>query len=207
MSFTYVELTCTSLFNQNFIFNYGALIKTDTQFSFGVTMGDSETVVAQTSAVMGYTSAGYSSTNYSSISSSVASDAGAFADATVTRDLVASAVVADVANTVADGSDVGGEAYSTDSNSAIQGAHATMLYGSEPSYGVVDTVENIAGSTNISAGSSQVACADSSVNGNDVIEARDIVLTGISENGNSSDNVHGTSFDHQLVDGFGMSLF
>ncbi|PSS14054.1 Pre-mRNA-processing factor like [Actinidia chinensis var. chinensis] len=168
-------------------------------------MGDSETVVAQTSAVMGYTSAGYSSTNYSSISSSVASDAGAFADATVMRDLVASAVVADVANTVADGSDVGGEAYSTDSNSAIQGAHATMLYGSEPSYGVVDTVENIAGSTNISAGSSQVACADSSVNGNDVIEARDIVLTCISENGNSSDNVHGTSFDHQLVDGFALS--
>ncbi|XP_057507970.1 pre-mRNA-processing factor 39-1-like isoform X2 [Actinidia eriantha] len=168
-------------------------------------MGDSETVVAQTSAVMGYASAGYSSTNCSSISSSVASDAGAFADATVPRDLVASAAVADVANTVADGSDVGGEAYSTDSNSAIQGAHATMLYGSEPSYGVVDAVENIAGSTNISAGSSQVACADSSVNGNDVIEARDIILTGISENGNSSDNVHRSSFDHQLVDGSALS--
>ncbi|XP_057472523.1 pre-mRNA-processing factor 39-1-like isoform X4 [Actinidia eriantha] len=158
-------------------------------------MGDSETVVAQTSAVMGYTSAGYSSTNYSSISSNVASDAGAFADATTTRDLVAAVAVADVANIVADGSDVGGEAYSTYSNSAIQGAPATMLYGSD---GVVDAMENIAASTKISAGSSQVTGADSSVNGNDVIEARDIVLTGISKNGNSSS-------DHQLVDGSALS--
>ncbi|PSR94890.1 Pre-mRNA-processing factor like [Actinidia chinensis var. chinensis] len=201
MSFTYVELTCTSLFNQNFIFNYGALIKTDTQFSFWVTMGDSETVVAQTSAVMGYTSAGYSSTNYSSISSNVASDAGAFADATTTRDLVAAVAVADVANTVADGSDVGGEAYSTYSNSAIQGAPATMLYGSDG----VDAMENIAASTKISMGSSQVTGADSSVNGNDVIEARDIVLTGISKNGNSSDKVHESSSDHQLVNGSALS--
>ncbi|PSR94889.1 Serine-rich adhesin for platelets like, partial [Actinidia chinensis var. chinensis] len=160
-------------------------------------MGDSETVVAQTSAVMGYTSAGYSSTNYSSISSNVASDAGAFADATTTRDLVAAVAVADVANTVADGSDVGGEAYSTYSNSAIQGAPATMLYGSDG----VDAMENIAASTKISTGSSQVTGADSSVNGNDVIEARDIVLTGISKNGNSSDKVHESSSDHQLVNG------
>ena len=68
-------------------------------------------------------------------------------------------------------------------------------------------MENITGSTNISAGSSQVVGADFSVNGNDVIEARDVVLTGISENGNSSDNVHGFSSDHQLVDGSGISLF
>ncbi|GFZ13493.1 tetratricopeptide repeat (TPR)-like superfamily protein [Actinidia rufa] len=165
-------------------------------------MGDNETVVAQTSAVMGYTSAGYSSTNYSSISSNVASDAGAFADATTTRDLVAAVAVADVANIVADGSDVGGEVYSTYSNSAIQGAPATMLYGSD---GVVDAMENIAASTKISAGSSQVTGGDSSVNGNDVIEARDIVLTGISKNGNSSDKVHGSSSGHQLVDGSAQS--
>ena len=114
--------------------------------------------------------------------------------------------MADVANAVADGSDVGGEAYSTNSNSAIQRAFATMLYGSEPFYGV-DDLENIMGSTNISAGSSQVVGADISVNGNDVIEASDVVSTGISEKGNSSDNVHGFSSDHQLVDGSGISLY
>ncbi|GFZ16986.1 hypothetical protein Acr_26g0002560 [Actinidia rufa] len=80
-------------------------------------MGDSETVVDHTSAVVGCTYAGYSSTNYSIICSIIASDAGAFADATTTRDLATSAAVADVANAVADGS--------------------------EPSYGVVDDVENI----------------------------------------------------------------
>ncbi|GFZ16982.1 DNA-directed DNA polymerase [Actinidia rufa] len=115
----------------------------------------------QTPAVVGCTYAGYSSTNYSIISSIVVSDAGAFADATTTRDLAICAAVADVANAVAD---------------------------------VIDDVENIT-ATNISTGSSRVVGADFSLNGNDVIEARDIVLTGISKNGNSSDNVHGFSSD------------
>ncbi|KAL6982566.1 hypothetical protein U1Q18_041016, partial [Sarracenia purpurea var. burkii] len=152
-----------------------------------VTMGDSETVVAQTSAVMGYTSAGYSSTDYANISSNVSLDDGAFADG-ASGALAASAAVADPANAVIDGSNAcGEESYNMDLNSAMQGAPATMHYDSEPTYGGADTDENLMGLTNISVGSSQVA-----------------LLTDISENGNPSVDVDGSS-NHKLADSSALS--
>ncbi|KAJ9697037.1 hypothetical protein PVL29_008997 [Vitis rotundifolia] len=68
-------------------------------------MGDSETVVAQTSGVVGYT---YSSTEYAGTGSNAVPDAGAFA-AVDTRALAGSAAPADAAYSLTDGSNLAAE--------------------------------------------------------------------------------------------------
>ncbi|KAI7983664.1 Pre-mRNA-processing factor 39 [Camellia lanceoleosa] len=175
-------------------------------------MGDSETVVAQTSAVMGYTSAGYSSTDYGNTNSDSVPDAGAVADvasgklaasaaATTAGELPATAAsVEDAANTIPNVSNLGDEAYSRDLNYSLQGAPTTH-YESKPSYEVADASENLSGPTNTSRDSCQVAGYDSTINGHDVSEARNIAAGGISENGNPSDDGHGSTSVLQPVDG------
>lgn len=176
-------------------------------------MGDSETVVAQTSTVMGYTTAGYSSTDYGNSSSNAASEAVAFADGaggissssdatTTTRGLDASADVADAAITIPDGSNAAGGAFSI-----MQEAPTTMdVDNSRSSYGLVATQENLAATADAVTDSSKVTGYDSSINGNEVSESANVVINGTSENGNPSDDVHGSGSEHQLLDGYGMSL-
>ncbi|KAF5960700.1 hypothetical protein HYC85_001909 [Camellia sinensis] len=175
-------------------------------------MGDSETVVAQTSAVTGYTSAGYSSTDYGNTNSDSVPDAGAVADVasgelaasaatTTAGELPATAAsVEDAANTIPNVSNLGDEAYSRDLNYSLQGAPTTH-YESKPSYEVADASENLSGPTNTSGDSCQVAGYDSTINGHDVSDARNIAAGGISENGNPSDDGHGSTSVLQPVDG------
>ncbi|XP_059626092.1 pre-mRNA-processing factor 39-1 [Cornus florida] len=180
-------------------------------------MGDSEAAVAQTSAVMEYTSAGYSSTDYGDASSNDVPDAGATIGemdapaAKTTGDMAVSVAMPD-ATTVPDATIVpdasnfgGGNAYHTDLNSAVQEAPTTMTYDSKISYGVADTSENPVSLENASVDSSQVVSHDSSINGNNVSEARNTSLIGVSENGITSDGVHGSASVHQLMDGSALS--
>ncbi|KAG5567378.1 hypothetical protein RHGRI_002807 [Rhododendron griersonianum] len=181
-------------------------------------MGDSETVVAQTSTVMGYTTADYSSTDYGNTSSNAASEAVAFADGaggkssssdatTTTGGLDAPAYVADAAIAIPDGSNAAGGAFSTDLNSVMQEAPTTMdVDNSRSSYGLAATQENLAATADAVTDSSKVTGYDSSINGNEVSESANVVINGTSENGNPSDDVHGSGSEHQLLDGYGMSL-
>ena len=155
-------------------------------------MGDSETVVAQTSGVVGYT---YSSTEYADTSSNAVPDTGAFA-AVDTRALAGSAP-ADAAYALVDGSNLGeGNTYATDPNTVMQEAPGSITY--EASADATDTSLNLA-----SAESSQAAGYDSSVNGNAVTEARNFPSV---ENGNASD-VGGAAAEAQLEEGSGMSVY
>ncbi|XAR58674.1 hypothetical protein NMG60_11014159 [Bertholletia excelsa] len=175
-------------------------------------MGDSETVVAQTSAVMGYTSAGYSSTDYGDTSSNATTDAASFADeatgvvaastsAGSTGDLGAPA-----ANAIHDGSNVISGPYSTDLNSAMQGASAAATnHDSKPSSGVADSSENLVGLMNMSVDASQVASYESSINGMNANEAKNALLIGVSENGNPADDSHPSAAEHRVVDGSALS--
>ncbi|KAA8543419.1 hypothetical protein F0562_021086 [Nyssa sinensis] len=179
-------------------------------------MGDSEAVVAQTSAVVGYASAGYSSADYSDASSNAAPDGGAFAigatkdvaapAVTSAGDLAASTVTTNAVNSVPDSSSLGGgNEYNKDVNSATQDAPTTLKYDTDTSYGAVDTSQNLTGLENASEHSFQAAGYDSSVNGNNVSEARNNMVVGISENGSTLDDVHGSSSVHQVVDDSALS--
>jgi len=179
-------------------------------------MGDRETVVAQSSTVMGYTTAGYSSTDYGNSSSNAASEA-AFADGasgksaasdatTTTGNLAASADVVDAAVTIPDGSNAAGGALSTDLNSVAQEAPTTMdVDNSRSSYGLAASQENLSASAETVADSSKVSGYDSSINGNEVSIAGNVVINGISENGNPLDDAHGSASEHQLVDRYALS--
>ncbi|XP_057480000.1 pre-mRNA-processing factor 39-1-like isoform X2 [Actinidia eriantha] len=175
-------------------------------------MGESQPVVGQTSAIMGHTSSGYSSSDFGNTSSDAAAAGGAFAHG-ASRELAASAVtttgdldpapapaVADAASTIPDVFNVGAGALSTDLNYVFQGP-ATSTNDSKPSDEVAYSSENLAVPANTLVDSSQVASYDSTINGNDVSEARNIAFAGISENGNPSDDVHGSASVHQPVDG------
>ncbi|KAL6968143.1 hypothetical protein U1Q18_033946 [Sarracenia purpurea var. burkii] len=162
-------------------------------------MGDTETVVAQTAAIGGHTSVGYSSTDFDSTGSDAAPDAGAFANGDSIELVTSSATTAtgDFAVSAAVGN-------APDVSSVLQGAPTMTHYESKPSYEVAVTVENIVGPADISVDPCHVASYDSSINGNDVSEARSIELAGINENGNPSDDAHESVSVHQRVDEFAM---
>ncbi|XP_034690667.1 pre-mRNA-processing factor 39 [Vitis riparia] len=150
-------------------------------------MGDSETVVAQTSGVVGYT---YSSTEYAGTGSNAVADAGAFA-AVDTRTLAGSAAPADAAYSLTDGSNLGeGNTYGTDPNTVMQEAPGSITY--EASAGATETSSNLA-----AAELSQATGYDSSVNGNAVTEARNFPSV---DNGNASD-VGGAAVEPQFEEG------
>ena len=155
-------------------------------------MGDSETVVAQTSGVVGYT---YSSTEYAGTGSNAVPDAGAFA-AVDTRTLAGSAAPTDAAYSLTDGSNLGeGNTYGTDPNTVMQEAPGSITY--EASAGATETSSNLA-----AAELSQAAGYDSSVNGNAITEARNFPSV---DNGNASD-VGGAAVESQFEEGSGMSV-
>ncbi|RVX19353.1 Pre-mRNA-processing factor 39 [Vitis vinifera] len=164
--------------------NFSALLLNPTSFW---RMGDSETVVAQTSGVVGYT---YSSTEYAGTGSNAVPDAGAFA-AVDTRTLAGSAAPADAAYSLTDGSNLGeGNTYGTDPNTVMQEAPGSITY--EASAGATETSSNLA-----AAELSQAAGYDSSVNGNAITEARNFPSV---DNGNASD-VGGAAVESQFEEG------
>ncbi|KAK0581772.1 hypothetical protein LWI29_017743 [Acer saccharum] len=139
-------------------------------------MGDSETVVAETSSVMDYTSAGYANTGYADPNTNDAPNASGFApaDATYTVPAVSS-------------SSGDGNTYSMDSYSVLQEA---------PAVGATDDNDNVAGTENVAVGSSQAA-GYGSVNGNVASEAGNVMSA---ENGNSLGVVSGAAAGQEYVD-------
>ena len=76
-------------------------------------MGDSETVVAQTSAVMGYTSTGYTSTGFADVGPNIIHEAGAL-PSEATGEISISAAPTDLPHSVPGGSTLG---YNVESDS------------------------------------------------------------------------------------------
>ncbi|XP_008235600.1 PREDICTED: pre-mRNA-processing factor 39 isoform X2 [Prunus mume] len=150
-------------------------------------MGDSETVVAQTSAVMGYTSAGYTTTGYTDANSNIAPDTGAL-HSKETTEFSTSAAPAD--------------AYSADPNSLIQQSDSYTTYETKPSVGVTDAGGNVTGNENDAMESSHAASYDSSVNG---VAASGTGTVSSVDNGDATDNVAGSVNVQQFGDGSAMS--
>ncbi|PON66832.1 Tetratricopeptide-like helical domain containing protein [Trema orientale] len=139
-------------------------------------MGDSETVVAQTSSMTGYTSAGYTSTGYADGTSNVASEAGGLPSESAGE--ISTSAAPAVANFSGHGGSDAGD--KNDYNSLMQESHVST--GNE----VTDP--------------SQAAGYDSSVNGTAVLGSVISI-----ENGNASDNAGGAVDAQQYVDGSALS--
>ncbi|KAM7521754.1 hypothetical protein LguiA_011656 [Lonicera macranthoides] len=167
-------------------------------------MGDSETVVAQTSSMMGYTSAGYSSVDCGDVRENSAPEsepslAGPNGDLanptapTITEELPASTGTTDGANEM-----------DHDSNLGAGNVDIAILSLAEEEVRIntaCATTENPDSTTNASVDSSQVGGYDSSLNG----DAGPVALAFTSENGITSDDVHGSAPMHQLVDASALS--
>lgn len=165
-------------------------------------MGDSETVVAQTSSMIGYTSAGYSSVDCGDVRENSAPEsdpslAGPNGDLanpaapTTTEELPASTGTTDGANEMDHDSNLGAGNVDTNILSlAEEEAHISTACA---------TTENPDSTTNASVDSSQVGGYDSSLNG----DAGPVALAVPSENGITSDDVHGSAPMQQLVDASG----
>ncbi|XP_042517188.1 pre-mRNA-processing factor 39-like isoform X1 [Macadamia integrifolia] len=155
-------------------------------------MGDSETVVAQTSTVMEYTSTGYTTTEYSAVSSNVTPDSVAFTTVAAV-DTNSPSIPTDTAYPLPDGSSLAdGNACNTDPISVAQEPPVTSVNESIPDGAVANTSENLISQENVVPDSAQVGC-DSSVNGNGVVEAMNFTHTGSGENGNASDDAGGAA--------------
>ncbi|KAH9729132.1 tetratricopeptide repeat (TPR)-like superfamily protein [Citrus sinensis] len=148
-------------------------------------MGDSETLVAETSVVMSYNSAGYTNAAYAEAGTNAGPDASAFASGT-TGGYVAPGQSADAAYSVPSVAD--GNAYNMDPNAVMQQA---------PGVGAPGSGDNVATSENEAMGSSQAA-GYNSMNGNVVNEAGNATST---ENGTSLGIESGAAAGQELVDG------
>ncbi|XP_022728461.1 pre-mRNA-processing factor 39-like isoform X1 [Durio zibethinus] len=137
-------------------------------------MGDSEAVVADSSAMMDYTSAAYNSTGSGAYPSEASGDP-----------IVSSAP--------ANGTYA---AAGVDPNSAGQEGQISAMYDSKPAGG--PTNENATAAGNTAANASKVAGYNSSLNGNVVNEAGNATTV---ENGNVFDNVGRASALAEFVDG------
>ncbi|XP_062148038.1 pre-mRNA-processing factor 39-1 isoform X4 [Alnus glutinosa] len=155
-------------------------------------MGDSETVVSETSAAMDYAPASYTSTGYADASSNVVPNTDA-SPSEATGDFAASASLADANSTVPGGSDLGdGNVYGTEPNPVMQEAHVNTTFEPKPPV----SSEKVSDPESAAAKLSQVAGTNYSVNAS-VGEAGNLAV----ENGNASDNV-GRAVDEQQFDGF-----
>ncbi|XVF32328.1 hypothetical protein REPUB_Repub17cG0072300 [Reevesia pubescens] len=141
-------------------------------------MGDSETVVADSSALMDYTSAAYNST------------APAAYPSEATGDPTASGAPADSTYAAAGG----------DHNSAGQEGQIIALYDSKPAGVSMD--ENAYAAGNTAEDASKAAGYNSSLNGNVINEAGNAIMV---QNGNVFDNV-GASAAPEFVDGSALPM-
>ncbi|XP_041006894.1 pre-mRNA-processing factor 39-like isoform X6 [Juglans microcarpa x Juglans regia] len=153
-------------------------------------MGDSETVISEPSAMMDYTSTGYSDA-----SSNVVPNTGA-SPSEATGVFSASTAPADISSTVCGGSDLGdGNVHSTDPDPNIQEAHVITTSEANLAAEVANTSEKVTDLENAATEFSQAGGNISSLNGTDGIRV---------ENGHVSDHV-GRSADEQQFDGFAVS--
>lgn len=161
-------------------------------------MGDHDTAISETSAVMGYTSASYTSTDYSDASSNVVPDTSAF-PSQATGDFTEPAAQADINSTVPSAFDLGdGNIYSTDPNPILQGAHVSTAFETKPAVGVANTSEKVTDLENAAVELSHAAGNISSVD----VSVGEMGTLAV-ENGNASDNMVRAA-DEQQFDGFGM---
>lgn len=156
-------------------------------------MGDSETVVAQTSEVMGYTSAGYVSSGYADSSTNLIPHPGAF-QSVITGDFSVSPTSADMGD-----SDV----YVMDPNSIQQGNHVGEVDETKAGVVATDHSKNAAVSENSAMESAEVVDHDSTLNGS--VAAESVNASSV-ENGNAVENANEASEEQHFVDGSGMCL-
>lgn len=149
-------------------------------------MGDSETVVAQTNAVMGYPSAAYTTTGYSDPSSNIAQEPTTEISAPVDA---SHPMLGD------------GNAYSVDSDSVMQESHTYATYEAQPAVGVTDAGGNVASSEHETMASTQAASYDASANG---VATSGVGTVSSVGNGDASDNMEVSVDTQQVVDGSGM---
>ncbi|XP_008459959.1 pre-mRNA-processing factor 39-1 isoform X2 [Cucumis melo] len=151
-------------------------------------MGDSETVVAQTSEAMGYASAGYVSSGYADSSTNVIPHPGAF-QSVITGDFSVSRTSADMGD---------GNAYVTDPNSVQQGNHVVEVDEMKADVVVTDHSQNAAVSENSAMETAPLVGHDSSVNGSVATES---VNASSVENGNVVENANEAPEEQHFVDG------
>ncbi|KAF3662033.1 hypothetical protein FXO37_12646 [Capsicum annuum] len=149
----------------------------------GLTIGE-----AQTSSVTDYISAGHLSINPDDVGAHLSSDSGnawdlATACPNGTGELASTYIEA-------------GNPYTTNKVSTQQEGATAISY---------DASQDLATLGDTPIGSFQVTDYESSTNGNNTAEARDIAAVGIAVNGIASD-VHGSSNMHQPKDGLGSNL-
>eukprot|EP00262_Sarcandra_glabra_P008153 TRINITY_DN213_c0_g1_i7.p1 TRINITY_DN213_c0_g1~~TRINITY_DN213_c0_g1_i7.p1 ORF type:complete len:441 (+),score=89.28 TRINITY_DN213_c0_g1_i7:149-1324(+) len=169
-------------------------------------MGDSETVVVQTSAAIDHPSIGYASTDYTAVNSNNVSDGGAYAtDSAV--DSTSSAPPIDGGYALPDGSNLGdGNAYSTDPSYSMQEAPPTSTYDATNSVvGVAAASENVVSHENSVVDSAHVTGYES-MNGNGVNEMESFPLTGNGENGSVSNDASGSAVEQQFEEAPGISI-
>ncbi|KVI03866.1 RNA-processing protein, HAT helix [Cynara cardunculus var. scolymus] len=154
-------------------------------------MGDSETVVAQTSAVQEHPSVPYSASEYGDPSGNASLGTGV-ATSSDTIDVAASTgndpMVVDNAISHADDPGTVGRSEVVDVNFSHEAPSSTTQ----------DVSENPA---NVSVDSSNATAYHSSVNGNDVSDAKTLPSVGVSENGVSSYDAHNSASASQPEDG------
>lgn len=164
-------------------------------------MGDSETVVAQTSAVMGYTSTDYTSTGYADASLNITHDVAAL-PSEATGEISTSAAPADVSHSALGGSSLGdGNTYTVDSNTVMQESHVGTVNEIKTAVAAIDSSGNVAALENEAINSSQAGGYGSSVNG---VAGVGTVMS--VDNGDASDSVGGAVHEQQYVDGSGIYL-
>ncbi|XP_022954297.1 pre-mRNA-processing factor 39-like isoform X1 [Cucurbita moschata] len=151
-------------------------------------MGDSETVVAQTSDVMGYASAGYVSSGYSDSSANLIPQPGAFQSG-ITGDFSVSHTSADMGN---------GNAYVTDPNSLQQGNHVGEVDATKSDVVMTDHIQNAAVAETSGMETAEVASHDSSLNRS--VAASSVNASSI-ENGSVIENANDASEEQHFIDG------
>ncbi|XP_023004937.1 pre-mRNA-processing factor 39 isoform X1 [Cucurbita maxima] len=151
-------------------------------------MGDSETIVAQTSEFIRYTSAGCVSSGYADSSTNLISYPGVFLSV-ITGDFKVTPIYADMSD---------GNAYVTDPNSIQQGNHVGEVDEAMVSVGVTDHSQNNAVSENSAMETAEVVSHDSSLNGS-VAAVSDNAFS--VENGNAVENTNEASEEQYFVDG------
>ncbi|KAF3436089.1 hypothetical protein FNV43_RR23181 [Rhamnella rubrinervis] len=161
-------------------------------------MGDSETVVAQTSAVMGYTSTGYTSTGFADVGPNIVHEAGVL-PSEAAGEISISAAPTDVPHSVPGGSTLG---YNVESDSQMQEPHVGNINETKTTVGVIDSSGNVAALENEAINSSQTAGYGSTVNGTGV--SGEVTIMSVN-NGDASDGVGGAVHEQQYVDGSAMS--
>ncbi|XP_011656771.1 pre-mRNA-processing factor 39 isoform X2 [Cucumis sativus] len=151
-------------------------------------MGDSETVVAQTSEAMGYASAGYVSSGYADSSTNLIPHPGAF-QSVITGDFSVSHTSADMGD---------GNAYATDPNSVQQGNHVVEVDETKADVAVTDHSQNAAVSEISAMETAASVGHDSSVNGSIATES---VHASSVENGTVVENANEGPEEQHFVDG------